>query len=260
MSSIAHSITVVIPAAGVGKRMQADCPKQYLMINEYTILEHTVYRLLSHPNIDNVIIALGDKDEYFPATSLYHHKSVKTVVGGKERVDSVLAGLKSIDTNTDVWVMVHDAARPCVTHADITQLITTCITNRQGGLLGSQVRDTMKQSQPMKQQHSNHVKCSVVANTIDRSALWHAFTPQMYQKDELIHAIESALNNGQTITDESSAIEMIGLSSLLIEGRSDNIKITRQDDLAMATFILQQQSIVNDPLVNNMNTQVKEKK
>lgn len=259
MPQIAHSFTVVIPAAGVGKRMQANSPKQYLMIDTYTILEHTVYRLLSHPHISNVIIALGENDEYFPTTSLYNHEKVKTVVGGKERVDSVLAGLKAMNNDTDPWVMVHDAARPCVTHDDITQLITTCITNQQGGLLASLVRDTMKKSQPKKRLNDGIVECESVDRTIDRSALWHAFTPQMYQTSELVQAIESALKNEQIITDESSAIEMLGLPSQLVEGRSDNIKITRQDDLAMATFILQQQGLAYDKLVHNKNTMIKGK-
>lgn len=230
----ASSFTVVIPAAGVGKRMQANCPKQYLMINELTILEHTVLRLLNHPQIDHVVIVLGEKDEYFPTTSLYQHPKVETVIGGKERVDSVLAGLKSIQ-NRQSWVLVHDAARPCVTLDDITQLIKTCINNNEGGLLASRVIDTMKKSK---------VKASIqtVEKTIERSALWHAFTPQMYQTHQLIDAIESGLNNNLTITDESSAIEMSDLPSQLVEGRSDNIKITRKDDLAMAAFILQQQA------------------
>lgn len=229
--------TVVIPAAGVGKRMQANCPKQYLTINRLTILEHTVLRLLRHAQINKVIIALGANDEYFPTTSLVNHPNVSTVVGGAERVDSVLAGLKAINEEETPWVLVHDAARPCVTHQDISQLIDACMTHQHGGLLASLVRDTMKQSQGKRQQDDNHH----VSETIDRSALWHAFTPQMYQTAELIQAIDKGLKDNLPITDESSAIEMAGLPSQLVEGRSDNIKITRQDDLAMAEFILWQQ-------------------
>ena len=232
MSNNTSSLVVVIPAAGVGKRMQANCPKQYLTINNKTILEHTVERFLSHPLIEFVVVALGVEDEYFPQTSLYTHPKVKTVIGGKERVDSVLAALNTINSTQYPWVMVHDAARPCVTHHDISQLIKHCYQAQCGGLLASPVRDTMKQAN----------SAQGVNKTIDRSVLWHAFTPQMYPTAQLTSAINTALSDKITITDESSAIEYLGKQSLLVEGRSDNIKITRSDDLALATFILNQQN------------------
>lgn len=231
MSERNSSLVVVIPAAGVGKRMAANCPKQYLEIADKTILEHTVERLLSHPSISHVVIALGETDEYFPKLALAANPYVSTVIGGKERVDSVLAGLKSLDINSQPWVLVHDAARPCVTHQDLTQLIENCIGKQIGGLLAAPVRDTMKQANSTQE----------VAETVDRSKLWHAYTPQMYKTQELVQAIESGLANSINITDESSAVEAAGIKSQLIEGRSDNIKITRADDLALAQFILTRQ-------------------
>ena len=129
------SVAVVIPAAGVGKRMQADCPKQYLTIANKTILEHTVERLLSHPQVVLVVISLGANDEYFPQTSLFNHPKIQTVIGGKERVNSVLAGLKVIDAQLYPWVMVHDAARPCATPYVIFKLINDCLLQQKGGLL-----------------------------------------------------------------------------------------------------------------------------
>lgn len=226
----------MVPAAGVGKRMQAPCPKQYLSFLGKTVLEHTVERLLCHPKITKVIIALGENDEYFPLSALAKNPQVITVTGGKERVYSVLAGLQSINTAEFSWVLVHDAARPCVSHQDITQLITTCLTSNVGGLLATQVCDTMKRAQlsPQKQQ-------PLVQNTESRDGLWHALTPQMYQVDELRNAIENALAQNLEITDESSAIEFAGLPSQLIAASGDNIKITRPDDLAMAEFILTKQ-------------------
>ena len=128
------SLVVVVPAAGVGKRMQAPCPKQYLTIGNLTILEHTVLRLLSYPDITQVIIALGENDEYFPDNCLYNHKQVSTVVGGQERVDSVLAGLKAVDSDKYTWVLVHDAARPCVSSDDLDALINQCHQQGAGGL------------------------------------------------------------------------------------------------------------------------------
>ncbi len=228
------SFLVIIPAAGIGKRMQAECPKQYLEINNQSVLAHTTYRLLSHPKIAKVIIVVSDEDEYFAETDLANNPNIIRVSGGKERVDSVLNGLKSVDVEKNPWILVHDAARPCITHNDINKIIDECIKSNCGGLLAAQVVDTMKQS--------NLKSSNRVGQTIDRSHLWHAFTPQMYKTSELRKSIESALQQGLDITDESSAIELAGLPSLLVLGRRDNIKITRPEDMALATFYLQQQN------------------
>ncbi len=231
MSNSFGSFTVVVPAAGVGKRMLSACPKQYLTIENKTILEHTVQRLLSHEAIGHVVIALGENDEYFPTSSLANNKNVTRVIGGKERVDSVLAGLQSAKVAQEQWVLVHDAARPCVQHQDLNQLISYCLKNNHGGILASPVRDTMKQATPT----------GVVDKTLDRSLMWHALTPQMYKTAELTTAISTALTNGIAITDESSAMEAFGYDSGLVSGSSVNIKITQPEDLQLAEFILQQQ-------------------
>jgi 2-C-methyl-D-erythritol 4-phosphate cytidylyltransferase len=231
-------LIAVVPAAGVGKRMQAHCPKQYLTFLGKTVLEHTVEHLLTHPKIIRVIIALGANDEYFPQLSLANNPQVSTVVGGKERVDSVLAGIKSINMDEFSWVLVHDAARPCVSHDDISKLISNCLSTQIGGLLATPVRDTMKRSQI---KNSLNKVSDLVQCTESRENLWHALTPQMYKVNELISAIENALKKELTITDESSAIELANLPSQLIEASSDNIKITRPDDLALAEFIVMKQ-------------------
>lgn len=231
MNNSLGQYTVVVPAAGVGKRMRASCPKQYLTINDKTILEHTVQRLLSHEAICHVVIALGEFDEYFPTTSLANNNNVTRVVGGKERVDSVLAGLKILNTEQEQWVLVHDAARPCVQHKDLTELIKYCVENNHGGILAAPVRDTMKQA----------TSTGIIDKTLDRSQMWHALTPQMYKTAELTSAIGDALAKDITITDESSAMEAFGYASGLVNGSSDNIKITQPEDLCLAEFILQQQ-------------------
>jgi 2-C-methyl-D-erythritol 4-phosphate cytidylyltransferase len=233
---LTQKFVAVVPAAGAGKRMQAHCPKQYLTIDNKTILEHTVERLLSHPLINKVIIALSDGDEYFPRTSLINNKHIETVIGGKERVDSVLAGLKAIDLQVYSWVLVHDAARPCVTHDDISRLIALCLEKQTGGLLAAPVRDTMKRS------FSSDLAVNQVSKTIDRESLWHALTPQMYQVSELKEAIINGLTDNVELTDESSAIELAKISSLLVSASSENIKITHPDDLALAGFFLAKQN------------------
>ncbi|MBL0709642.1 MAG: 2-C-methyl-D-erythritol 4-phosphate cytidylyltransferase [Colwellia sp.] len=245
-------LIIIVPAAGVGKRMLASCPKQYLQINNEAILVHTINRLLSHKNIAKVVVALSDDDDYFAKTSLVNHPNVIRVSGGKERVDSVLSGLQNIDETQ--WVLVHDAARPCITHEDIDKLIEQCLANNCGGILATPVVDTMKLATKNKinQANTSEVK---VNKTVERSHLWHAFTPQMFKTKELKQAIEQAKENGVAITDESSAIEYAGLPSLLVLGRRDNIKITRPEDLAIAEFYLQQQRLEQQKLNQHNSAQ-----
>jgi len=225
-------LAVVVPAAGVGKRMLVNMPKQYLKIAHQTVIEHTVERLLAHDKIEQVVVAVSPSDEYIADTWLVDHEQVKIVHGGKERVDSVLAGLKSLDPSVFPWVLVHDAARPCLTLVDLTLLIDTCLMKNEGGLLAYPVRDTMKQG-----------KGEIVAKTIERNNLWHALTPQMYPTAQLASAIEQATAQSASITDESSAIEFCQLPSHLVTGSSENIKITRPADLTYAEFILNKQQL-----------------
>ena len=222
---------VIVPAAGVGKRMKADLPKQYLSIGDKTILEHTVLRLLSHDQIKQVVIAIGSNDEFFRQTPLADNPNVKTVIGGKERADSVLAGLNAIDKTEFPWVLVHDAARPCVSLSDVSELIKQCLTRNTGGILAAPVRDTMKRTNA----------ANIVSETVERELLWHALTPQMYPTKQLCDCLTDALANGVKVTDESSTIEYAGFDSLIVSGSSDNIKVTQPEDLAMAEFILTKQ-------------------
>ena len=224
---------VIVPAAGVGKRMKANFPKQYLRINNKTILTHTVMKLLEHEKITKVIISLGVDDQYFSECDLVHNSNIIRVDGGKERVDSVLNGLKAIDQKDYPWVLVHDAARPCIAHQDIDNLIEQCLTSDCGGILASPVRDTMKRGSVGKR--------ITIKETVEREQLWHALTPQMFKTDELTSAIEKALDDGIAITDEASAIEYANLPSLLIPASSENIKITHPNDLALAEFYINKQ-------------------
>jgi 2-C-methyl-D-erythritol 4-phosphate cytidylyltransferase len=236
----AQKFIAIVPAAGVGKRMQANCPKQYLCINNKTILTHTVMRLLSHPLISQVIIALSGDDQYFAESQLTHHKDIIRVNGGTERVNSVLSGLHAVDREKYPWVLVHDAARPCVSHQDIDKLIHQCLSNDCGGILATPVRDTMKRGVLTKDNAKGD--SSTIEHTVEREQLWHALTPQLYKTDELTLAIEQALANDLKITDEASAIEYANLPSLLVSASSENIKITHPNDLALAEFYLNKQA------------------
>lgn len=224
-------IAVIVPAAGVGSRMQASVPKQYLTLHGVTILEHTIACLLQHPRVDKIVIAVGEDDPYFAELPMASDARVVRVAGGSERADSVLSGLNYLDTyhSEYQWVMVHDAARPCLAVDDIDKLISSCLTHEVGGILASPVRDTMKRGNGNKQ----------IGETVERADLWHALTPQMFRRAALKQALSSALEQGVTITDEASAMEWIGLSPLLVSGRADNIKVTQPEDLALAEFYLQ---------------------
>lgn len=230
MSTDKQGIVAVVPAAGVGSRMKADRPKQYLTINAITILEHTVNKLLSHPQVSKVVVAVSEGDPYFPELSLSQHPDVVRVKGGNERADSVLSALNYIqESGLGDWVMVHDAARPCIQQGDIDKLIEAALSHPVGGILAAPVRDTMKRGVDGQIDH-----------TVERANLWHALTPQMFRTLPLQQALTEALEQGVSITDEASAFEWKGASPALVAGRSDNFKVTQPEDLALAEFYLSQ--------------------
>ncbi|MCF6283273.1 MAG: 2-C-methyl-D-erythritol 4-phosphate cytidylyltransferase [Candidatus Polarisedimenticolaceae bacterium] len=223
----------VVPAAGVGKRMASAIPKQYLPLAGVLVIEQTLQRLLSHPKIETVFVALSEQDGWWPDTSFADDARVMRVAGGAERCHSVLNALDalSVVAAEEDWVLVHDAARPCLRLTDLDRLINQTSSHAVGGLLGIPVRDTMKRSDRSAQ----------VTGTVPREQLWHAFTPQMFRLGPLRSALKQALDNGELVTDEASAMELAGLRPLMVEGHADNIKITRPEDLALAAFFLQQQ-------------------
>lgn len=223
----------VIPAAGKGARMGAPLPKQYLKLGDRAILVHTLERFLDHPLISGVTVAIAADDELWPALAA-SLPQVHQVEGGAERCHSVLNALASLRTTLadDDWVLVHDAARPCVHADDISRLITTLKDADCGGILGTAVRDTLK-------------RCAAdgaIEETVDRARVWHALTPQMFRYGWLHRALSEALASGALVTDEAQAIELAGGVARLVEGRADNIKITRPEDLALAECFLRAQA------------------
>ncbi|CAE6918085.1 2-C-methyl-D-erythritol 4-phosphate cytidylyltransferase [Vibrio sp. B1FLJ16] len=229
MLDTVQSHIAIVPAAGVGSRMKADRPKQYLLIDGKAVLEHTVEKLLSHPNIAKVVVSVTEGDPYFPELAIASHPDVIRVAGGKERADSVLSGLNYVSAHfTSEWVLVHDAARPCVSLSDIDCLIDICVAHPTGGILASPVRDTMKRANSVQN----------IDHTVEREALWHALTPQMFKTQQLTRALADALQQGIAITDEASALEWLGETPALVQGDASNIKITQPEDLALAEFYL----------------------
>jgi 2-C-methyl-D-erythritol 4-phosphate cytidylyltransferase len=220
----------VVPAAGVGERMRASVPKQYLPLAGRRIIEHTLDVLLRHPLVDGVVVALSREDDWWPSVQLESRKPLRTVIGGPARCDSVRSALRSLRQRllADDWVLVHDAARPCLSMEDLNRLIQVLIDDPVGGLLAVPVRDTMKRADPRGR----------VRRTEDRTDLWHALTPQMFRFGVLWSALQRAMARGVPVTDESMAVELAGLEPRLVRGRADNIKITRPEDLALAEAYL----------------------
>lgn len=225
---------VVIPAAGLGRRMRSDIPKQYLPLDGHTVLEHSLHRVSLLPAVAEIVVVLAKDDPYWAKQHLdWVARPVTTVVGGKERSDSVLSGLRALASRADNndWVLVHDAARPCVRPSDIQRLISDCRADDVGGLLAMPVRDTMKLADAQQQ----------VEKTLSRDRLWHALTPQMFRYGKLMQALEQVQQKGIPVTDEAMAIELAGMRAKLVEGHTDNIKITRPEDLTLAAFYLREQ-------------------
>lgn len=214
---------LIIPAAGIGSRMQAEIPKQYLVVNQKSILQHSVDALTSEIDFSAVLIGLSETDSYFQDLDRVFQAKCQVYAGGKERADTVCAGLDALNgvAADHDYVWVHDAARPLVTPQELTALMDAVLVSDSGGLLALQATDTMK--------HGAH---GSVISTVDRSTLWRAQTPQAFRYSHLKSALRSAIDSQQVITDESSAMELAGYSPCLVQGKPSNIKVTLPEDLA----------------------------
>jgi 2-C-methyl-D-erythritol 4-phosphate cytidylyltransferase len=220
----------VVPAAGRGTRFGSETPKQYLHIAGRPLIEHSLRSLLAHPLVDGVMVALSPDDLYWGGWREIFGKPVYTCVGGAERADSVLAALQALPAvvHEDRFVLVHDAARPCLRAVDLSRLLAMGEVDPVGAILAAPVRDTIKRS--VNHQH--------IDATEPREQLWRALTPQMFRRGGLMRAISSAMRSGIKLTDEAMAMECLGLKPKLVEGSEDNIKVTTPSDLALAEFIL----------------------
>lgn len=220
----------LLAAAGVGRRMGAVRPKQYLEVAGRTVLEHSLTALLSHSSICGAVVCLAADDRYWATLSFPSDKPIATVVGGTERCHSVLNGLEhlSLHAGPADWVLVHDAARPCLQASDLQRLIDEASDDVVGGLLAVPVRDTLKRSN----------RDGRAAATVDRAGLWQAQTPQMFRLHALRGALQESLRAGVEVTDEASAMERLGHLPRLVEGHVGNIKITHPDDIPLAEFWL----------------------
>jgi len=221
----------VLPAAGTGSRMGGELPKQYLEVSGATLLEHSLRALLRCELLAGVVVPLHPDDTRAGALALLRDARVQTVTGAAQRSGSVLAGLEALSTRAapEDWVLVHDAARPCIQPRDIARLMQAVIDSGTGGLLAEPIVDTVKQASAQ----------SLVVQTLDRATLWRAQTPQMFRLGELRHALAQAVERGLAVTDEASAMELAGYPVQLVAGPAANLKVTVPADLPLAAWYLQ---------------------
>jgi 2-C-methyl-D-erythritol 4-phosphate cytidylyltransferase len=225
---------VVMPAAGAGRRMvSADKPKQYLKLLDKTVIEWSLSNFVDDARCAAIVVAIAKDDTQWTTLGIATHPKIRIAFGGAERVDSVRNGLLALQGNGTArewateWVLVHDAARPCLRRSDVDALLEAVSADQglAGGLLAIPVADTLKQ-----------VEKNRAINSVPRNNLWRAQTPQMFRFDVLHRALHGA--QASKATDESSAVELLGYQPRIVQGRADNIKVTVAEDLLLVEHIL----------------------
>ncbi|MBI2790758.1 MAG: 2-C-methyl-D-erythritol 4-phosphate cytidylyltransferase [Gammaproteobacteria bacterium] len=223
------SFWVVIPAAGSGQRYGNQLAKQYLMLHGKTILEHSIDLFIHKKGLYKVILALAKDDPHFSNLSIANHRKVQVVVGGESRAESVLNGLKGLQSIAKPldWVLVHDAVRPCLHQNDLHLLMQSVQDDHVGGILATPVADTIKS-----------LSSNSILHTVPRDNLCHALTPQMFRYGILFDALQHCLENKIAVTDESSSVEHIGLKPKVVFAQYPNPKLTLARDLSMIAHLL----------------------
>jgi 2-C-methyl-D-erythritol 4-phosphate cytidylyltransferase len=231
------SFWLIMPAAGSSRRMGvSEKPKQYLELAGRHVIDWALAPFVSHPGCRGVVVVLSSGDVHWAETEYAVSSLVSVAPGGAERANSVLSGLDSLDGRAQPqdWVLVHDAARPCLSRADLDCLLQALRNDQVGGLLAAPVVDTLKRA--------DAEQC--VYETVARTSLWRAMTPQMFRYEQLRSALRGSIGSQVPVTDEAQAIELQGYRPKLIAGDADNIKITTADDLERARRILSARQFV----------------
>jgi 2-C-methyl-D-erythritol 4-phosphate cytidylyltransferase / 2-C-methyl-D-erythritol 2,4-cyclodiphosphate synthase len=226
----------IVPAAGRGERFIAssgtNLPKQYSPLLGRTVIEWTLRALLNDARVHAIVAVLSADDPHWaPVQAKLDSPKLRTALGGAHRQDTVLNGLRSLESqaNERDWVLVHDAARPCLSGADLKTLIDTLESDVDGVVLAAPVVDTVRR------------ELAGEIETVDRNGLWRALTPQIFRFGQLSKALTEAARDHVTVTDEAQALERLGVRAKLVAGSSFNIKVTRAEDLAVAAGILKMQ-------------------
>ena len=220
---------LVIPAAGTGQRFGDSLPKQYAPLLERTVIEWALASFTDDPRCAGIAVALAPDDKWWSRVA-ERLPAVTVVQGGAERSQSVRNALAALNRRADGddWVLVHDAARPCLSRQDRDRLLSEVSSHPTGGLLAAPVVDTLKRADASR----------LVVESVDRSTLWRAQTPQMFRYQRLCAALDNALAARRFATDEAQALEWMGDQPLLVEGSPSNLKITRPEDLLLAAALL----------------------
>lgn len=221
---------MVIAAGGSGKRMKRRVPKQYLEIAGKTVIEHTMGAFLGHEVVSGVVVVTAPDDTRWKNVIPSHPKFLCQIEGGTERCDSVLSGLEALKAyaGLDDWVLVHDAARPCISKALIDKLVKKVMRHPVGGILGLPVTDTMKKTDNR----------DGIIQSVPRENIWRAQTPQMFRLNVLCGALSDLKQRNSIVTDEASAMEFMGMRPLMVKGSEANLKITTPSDLPLAEYFL----------------------
>ena len=231
---LSNKLWIIVPAAGIGSRMDSEEPKQYLKLFGKTILEHTLERLLGLKDLAGIVVCISNNDQYWSKLPHSKNEKIVSVHGGRERMNSVYNALTYLQREQnleDQFVLVHDAARPCVLLKDIERLISTLAPDEVGGILATPSVDTLKRVD----------ENGSIVETIDRKFCWRAQTPQMFRMSVLQKSIELLLEKNLSVSDESAAIESAGYQAKVVEGGQENIKLTVPSDLALIESILASQ-------------------
>ena len=218
----------LVPAAGYGARMGHELPKQYLPLAGQPLIFHALSTLCASPEIATVFVVLAPDDTQFHSYdwSRFGDRLQPLFCGGATRAESVLNGLLASELEPDDWVLVHDAARPCLTQAHLAKLIAELRDDEVGGILAVPVADTLKRADEGQR----------IAHTEERAGLWQAQTPQMFRAGLLAQALQQC----SQVTDEASAVEALGLRPKLVLSESTNFKVTYPQDIRMAELILKE--------------------
>ena len=216
----------LVPAAGSGSRMGGELPKQYLALAGRPMIYHALATLCECADIDTVFVVLAPDDVYWQRYdwSPFGDKLQPLFCGGATRAESVRNGLMASELEPEDWVLVHDAARPCLSQAQLAKLITELHDDEVGGILAVPVADTLKRADATRR----------IAQTENREGLWQAQTPQMFRTGLLLRALQQA----RGVTDEASAVEALGLKPKLVESETTNFKVTYAQDMRLAELLL----------------------
>jgi 2-C-methyl-D-erythritol 4-phosphate cytidylyltransferase len=220
---------LVMPAAGIGQRFGAELPKQYAPLAGRTVIEWSLQPFLADRRCRGIRVAVAEGDSHWNTLRLADDAGrLRAVAGGSQRCDSVRNALAAVPAAATDWVLVHDAARPCLSAGELDRLLAAAATAPDGALLAQPLVDTLKRADGG----------GAVESTVERAGLWRAQTPQIFRHGLLTEALAHCARQGITVTDEAQAVETLGRRPRLVEGAGTNIKVTVPPDLQLATAIL----------------------